>query len=245
MLERALVFLKSVAADGGRRLLSEIAEEQGIPLSTAQRWVTVFERQGVLVHAGRGRRIIGMQLKALTQAVQEDEIIRAAARPLLRRFAKDNRATVHLGMWDGEMVTYLIKESAGPAIFTREGMKLEGYCSAIGKILLAHLPSIERDAYVAEGPFVALTSKTIVDPVQLHIELARAATDGYALDEDEVQMGLRCCAVPIHDGEGRVRAALSRSMFQQGAQPAIESVVDRLNSLARDVELRLFKSDLR
>lgn len=241
-VEKALKLFKAVVSDGGRLPIAVIAKEQRVPLSTAQRWIAAFERQGLLVQSGRGRRTMGLELGALAGADRSDQVLRAAAQPLLRRFAKTNRTTVHLGRWDGELVSYLAKATSGPEIFTLEGMKLEGYCSAIGKVLLAHLGARELDEYLAAEPFIALTPRTITTHEQLRTELAEVVRQGFAIDDGEVQEGLLCCAVPVRDRSGDVCAALSVSMLHSGAAPAIPPVVERLAELRSALEARLFGS---
>ena len=210
-LDGGLRLLSIIVRDGGQRPIAVIARDAGIPLSTAQRWVAAFERHQLLVQGERGRRVAGAGLVAMTKEHSLHASLRGYAMPLLRQFANAHSVTVHLGIWDGEMVTYVAKASAGEELFTRENMKLEGYCTAIGKVLLAHLGSPDRDAYIAAGPFVSLTERTIVLPVQLRAELAGVLRQGYALDQEEVQKGLFCFAVPIRDASGTVQAALSVS----------------------------------
>lgn len=242
-VERALKLFKAIVRDGGNRPIADIAREQHVPLSTAQRWIAAFERQGLLVQSGQGLRTMGLELAELTGSDKSDHVLRAAALPLLRRFAKTHRTTVHLGRWDGEMVSYLAKGSSGAAIFTLEGMKLEGYCSAIGKVLLAHLGARELDEYLAGEPFIALTPRTITTHEQLRKELSLVARQGFAIDNGEVQEGLLCCAVPVRDRAGDVRAALSTSLLHTGAAPATRPILDRLAELRLVLEARLFGTD--
>ncbi|WP_066816982.1 IclR family transcriptional regulator [Sphingomonas mali] len=239
-VERALKLFKAVVRDGGSSSIAVIAKEQNVPLSTAQRWIAAFERQGLLVQSGQGRRTMGLELGELAGSDRSDQVLRAAALPLLRRFARANRTTVHLGRWDGEMVSYLAKASSGPAIFTLEGMKLEGYCSAIGKVLLAHLGAGNLDDYLAGGPFIALTHRTIITCEQLRDELAQVARQGFAIDDGEVQEGLLCCAVPVRDQANSARAALSMSVLHSGKQPAIPPMVEKLTGLRLALERRIF-----
>lgn len=71
-------------------------------------------------------------------------------------------------MLENDMVTYLVREGAeARTIFSEENKQLEAYCSGIGRMLLASLPEPDREAYLAEGPFVALTERTITDPAEL------------------------------------------------------------------------------
>jgi IclR family acetate operon transcriptional repressor len=108
------------------------------------------------------------------------------------------------------MVTYLIKEAPARAqMFTREAMQLEAYCSAIGKVLLARLPEADREAYLRQDGFVALTSCTIVAPDALRLHLAEVAAQGFALDAEEIATGLYCIAVPVAGLDGLPAMAIS------------------------------------
>ncbi|WP_257555252.1 IclR family transcriptional regulator C-terminal domain-containing protein [Sphingobium sp. CFD-2] len=80
------------------------------------------------------------------------------ARPLIRKLAKSVGHTVHLGVLEGDMTTYLVKEGrVDDGLLTREDMQLESYCSGIGKVLLAYLSEADRQRYLSGGPFVRLT----------------------------------------------------------------------------------------
>lgn len=244
VLERALALFHAVAEDGGEHSLSSIAEKQGVALSTAHRWMTSFERRGMLVRTERGRRCAGLALIRSGQALTREKVIRAAALPLMRRFARQHRKAVHLGAWDGDMVSYVAKAAAGPALFTREGMMLEGYSSAIGKVLLAALPVADRTAYLAAGPFVPLTSNTIVSPDLLQTELNAVAAQGFAIDDEEVQEGLTCCAVPLFDGSGCVIGALSVSTLKSRTTLHLADLTSRLQELRGQIAARLFPQGL-
>jgi IclR family transcriptional regulator, acetate operon repressor len=140
-----------------------------------------------------------------------------AAAPILDRLASRTRCAVQLGVFENDMVTYLVKagQSAGE-LFTKVGMQLEAYCSGIGKVLLAHLPAQTQAEYLANGPFIALTDRTITDPVLLKAALADAATQGFAVDDEEVVPGLQCVAIPVRNLQGEVAAAISASRGVQG-----------------------------
>ncbi|MBJ7418293.1 MAG: IclR family transcriptional regulator, partial [Niveispirillum sp.] len=167
-------------------------------------------RHSYLIRLGRGRYRLGPALLSLSAGLRLEDMLVDVARPLVQDLARDCRACVHLGSFDGEMVTYLLKRGFGrEKIFSAEGMQLEAYCSGIGKVLLAHLPATDRARYLAGGPFVALTPRTITDPARLGAELDRVQAQGWALDDEEILTGLRCAAVPVRDGAGTVIAALS------------------------------------
>lgn len=211
-LKRTLGMLDAVIADGGRSSLSQLARETGMPIATAHRQVTTLVAEGYLSPAGGGRHVAGSRLLGMLHRIDEKQIVANVAAPLLHRLAARVRSVAQLGTFENDMVTYRIKTGRGASrLFTRIGMQLEAYCSAIGKVLLAHLPNAEREAYLVGGPFVAITERTIVDPGHLRQELDAVLAQGFAIDDEEIAPGLRCMALPLRNGRGAVIAAISVS----------------------------------
>lgn len=211
-VERAAQLLIAIARDRGRNTIAAHAAALGIPLSTAYRIVDVLTRSGLLAPGRRGHFGPGLVLGEIGGAASPRAILADMARPLVRRLARTVRATAHLGILDGDMVTYIVKEHAGgPHLFTREDEQLEAYCSAIGKILLAHLPPDQVDRYLASAPFVPLTARTTTDPDAIRGVLDDIRRADHATDDREVADDLFCVAVPIRDRSGAVIAAVSVS----------------------------------
>lgn len=209
-LERGLVLMKAIVSDGGCTSLSDIARDLDLPDSSSRRIAGALERQGMIVRVSRGRYVAGPALVGLAVNADLRTMLVQVSRPYLRALARDVHATVHLGVFEDDMVTYLIKErGGGPKLYTQEGMQLEAYCTAIGKMLLARLPNDTRDAYVATGPFVALTDRTVTDPDAIHHMLLQVRTQGYAEEIGEISDDIRCLAVPVEVNDGRALAAIS------------------------------------
>jgi IclR family transcriptional regulator, acetate operon repressor len=210
--ERNLMLLEAVVVDGGRSSVAALARAAGVPVASAHRHIAALINAGYIVPAGYGRHLPGPTLRALAGMVDHRQIMANAAAPILDRLASRMGCVVQLGVFENDMVTYLVKvgESAGD-LFTKVGMQLEAYCSGIGKVLLAHLPAQAQAEYLAGGPFIALTDRTITDPVQLKVALEVAATQGFAADDEEVVPGLQCLAVPVRGVQGEVVVAISAS----------------------------------
>ena len=237
-LDRALELLTRLLRDRGRAPLRDLAAQLDMPISTAHRLVAAFERRHLVTRAARGHYIAGMGLADLVP--DRRLILIQAARPLLRRLARDQKRTAHLGILEADMVTYLVKEAGGGArLFTKELMQLEAYCTGIGKVLLAGLDTPARERYLAGGPFVRLTETTITDPEALRHSLAEIAQRGHAVDDAEMAEGLHCLAVPLHDAQDRVFAAISLTGDTAPASPA--AVLDALTATARAIEAKLYK----
>ena len=211
-LDKAFDLLDQIIADGGERPLADLALAVGLPFSTAHRMARTLEERDLLMRHAPGRYLPGPALIALAGRIDPHRVLAQTCRPVMARLARQTGRTIHLGVLEDGMVTYLAKAGEDPAAaFTREGMQLEAYCSGIGKVLLAHAAPAVRQAYLADGPFVALTGATLIDPAALRDHLAAVLERGWALDDAEVFETLRCVAVPLRGQDGRVTAALSIS----------------------------------
>ena len=239
-LDKSLSLLSLLVADAGESSVSALAIEAGVPPATAHRIVATLERRGFVTKIARGRYLAGPALLRLANAATLNDVLKAVARPILADLAKQTRLVAHLGVFEGDMVTYLVKAGRQNELFTREGMQLEAYCSAVGKMLLALLPDEQRERYLASGPFVALTANTITDPAALRTELVRVREQSFARDEREIDEALRCVAVPVRDTLGVAIAALSLSARQTSADIDPTQHLSALRSAALALERRLF-----
>lgn len=218
-LARLLRLLDAIIADDGARPLTQVGRDIGLPSATAYRLAATLAQQGLLIGGVPGRYLPGPRLVDYASAVDPRRIVARVARPMLDRLARRFHRDAHLGVLEGGMVTYMVKAGGGAATgFARQGMQLEAYCSGVGKALLAHLSTEELDDYLANGPFIRLTANTIVAPDLLREHLAEVAVVGHAVDDEEVEEGLHCLAVPVRDHRDRVIAAISLSGSGQPLQ---------------------------
>lgn len=223
---RTLALLEAVTLDGGRTPIADIIRSNGLAPATGRRLLGLLVERGLLTRIAHGRYAGGDRLRQLAANVSPHARLIEAARPVLRRFALAERATAYLGVFEGEMVTYLVKEGA-QAGFTREQMQLEAYCTGIGKALLAHLTADRLDAYLA-APLVPLTAQTIVAPDALRAELAATRERGFAIDDREMDDDLGCVAVPLRDSRGSdyaISLSGSPSRFNPENAPEIAALL--------------------
>lgn len=241
-LEKAFALLTAVAESRGKQTLPALALRANLPLSTAHRLVTTLEGLGLIVREKKGHYYIGPMAMDLARNISPHDVMARVSRPFLRDLAKRYRMTVHLAVYEHDMVTYIAKEIGGrTAIRTSEGTQLEAYCSGVGKVLLAHLPERVCERYLSEGPFIKLTDRTITDPAKLREELHRIIRRGYAIDDGEILDSLKCVAVPLKNRHGRTCAALSLSGRADHFTPAfIRSAVTVLQDTAGDISNRLY-----
>jgi DNA-binding IclR family transcriptional regulator len=234
-IEKSLALFIAVVEDEGATSLATLATRLGTPRATAQRMASAFLRAGLLSRVGRGRYGPGLTL-ARFAALDTRAVLAQVSRDLVRDAARKLGATVHLGVLENDMVTYVVKaHGGGPPVLTSELIQLEAYCTGIGKVLLAHRDPPSVDAYLAAGPFVALTTNTITEPDALRAELMQVIAQGYAVDDAELQDDLYCLAVPIYGPGGEVVAALSASNVGDSARDmaCLKSLADCATRIGR------------
>jgi len=234
-MNKAAALLSAILADCGVNPLEVHAHSLSMPRSTAYRTVRILINNGLLAPVGDGRFVPAFGLVKNAARISLHQVLSILSRPNIRRLSRKSGTTVHLGVLDGDMVTYLVKEERRVELFTREGGQLEAYCSAIGKVLLAHLSESERESYLEGDYFVPLTPHTITNPQVLRAELAEVARIGYAVDREEVAEGMVCQAVPIRH-QGAVVAAVSISRISD--RPCPDDLA-MLRQCAQSVEERL------
>lgn len=242
-LDRAVQLLQAIVSDGGKTALLDLATSLGLAGSSARRVATLLLRRGLLVRIGPGHFSAG---PAFLAAPKPRVIIADVARPALRRLARAIGATVHLGLLEDEMITYIAKaHGGGPEVLTREGMQLEAYCSAIGRVLLSVQPQEMIQAYLSSAPFVALTGNTETDPERIGELLKTVQTDGFAVEHEEIMEGLHCTAVPVPargilpSGIGSLALSVARMRTTPVKPVMITSDRKRLEACAAEIAASL------
>lgn len=189
----------------------ELSRRANLPEASGYRLIQTLEQIGAVVRGPRSRYRPGMLLVSLSHNVAIGEVLREASHAITSELAMRLNLTVHLGLLEGGMVSYVAKVAA-PGAFpthTRVGSQLEAYSSGLGKVLLAELPRDQLESFILDGDLVALTPYTITDRATLRAELDKVRAQGFAFDDRESQIEMRCIAVPVRDGEGRCVAAIS------------------------------------
>ncbi|WP_129791480.1 IclR family transcriptional regulator [Sphingosinicella sp. CPCC 101087] len=192
---------------------AELSRRARLPQASGYRLIQTLEEIGAVLRGPRGRYRPGMLLIHLSRQVEVAELLRDVSHGVLFDLASRLSLTVHMGVFEDGMVTYVAKvgESAGFAVHTRVGAQHEAYCTGLGKVLLASLPYQELEDFIDEGDLVPLTPHTITDPAAFRREIMRVRQRGFAIDDGESALNLRCVAVPVRDSTGKTIAAISVS----------------------------------
>lgn len=192
--------------------LGEAANLSKMAVPTAHRFLRTLLSLGALDQIDDGRYVIGSTIEGFVRDGNIEGEASAILNRHVRQLAATLHETVHVAEMAGSMAFYTCKAETQRSlkIVTQVGTSLEAYCTGVGKVLLAHQSSETISRYLYKGDLIALTPHTITDRDDIFRELAKIREQGYAIDDQEFEMGLRCLAAPIQ-ANGRVIAALSCS----------------------------------
>ncbi|HEY6490925.1 MAG: IclR family transcriptional regulator [Terracidiphilus sp.] len=213
-LDRVVAILDLLGASDNSLSLAEICQRMELRKSTAHRALMALERTGLIERAPANRYRLGLKLYDMGSRAIEQVDLRAGARPHLRKLALRVGETVHLGVLHKTRVVYVDKVepiNRRVCLSSRTGTSNPVYCTSMGKAMLAFLPIEEAERVIAAVQFQTFTTKTIDSREELRGSLERIRRRGYAIDDEELEVGTRCMGAPIVDEAGRAIAAVSVS----------------------------------
>jgi DNA-binding IclR family transcriptional regulator len=242
-LDRAVQVLELLADSEGPLGLADVCERMDLHKSTAHRALMVLERTGLIERTPENRFRLGLKLYELGSRAVEQIDLRARVHPWFRRLSAQVGETVHLGVLQKTSVVYLDKVEPNNRrvwLDSRIGASNPVYCTAMGKAILAFLPPAEAAAIIARIRFVRYTPRTLSTAEALQRSLERVRRRGYAIDDEEVECGVRCIGAPIINERGRPVAAVSVSgPSSRITQQSVPGIAERLLRCCREISASL------
>jgi DNA-binding IclR family transcriptional regulator len=241
-IDRALGLLELLAQSRHGLTLSEVSAQMGIPRSSAHTILLSLERREWLRRSGRTRRyLFGPKLFTLANRALGGTSLREAAAPLLKALAQETGLAVHMAILE-EGQAVLIEQAAPPRrrLNTWVGKRMELHCTALGKVLLAWLPEEDARRILNERLLSRHNENTKASPRKLLEEIQETRKRGYAVDDEEAEIGYRCLGAPVFDSDGRVAAAVSVSgttaqLHFVNAAPIAEQLREAAARIARAI----------
>jgi DNA-binding IclR family transcriptional regulator len=223
--------------------VTELARKLGLGKSSVYRLLATLVRRGyVEKNLQNDRYQLTYRLFAVGSPAADRFGLREAAHPVMERLAAETGETVNLGVLDGTRVVNLHKVESRHLL--RMHMEVGGgvpaHATALGKVLLAALQPSDLTQRLGGQRLARLTRRTIGDRATLRRTLVRIRTQGFAIDDEECSLGLRCVAAPIRDHRGAVVAALSISGPSQRLPGQIlPRLAENVQAAAQEVSRRL------
>lgn len=212
VIDRAVEILNCFSFDHPDLSVTEIAARTGLHKSTAHRILMALEYNGLIRQTPEtGHYHLGVKLFGLGNQAVARLSLRDVAKPYLIRLMEETKETVHLAVLDEGQVLYLEKVEGPHAlrIPSRVGRRIPTHCTSLGKAMLSCLeePQVKQQL---QGPRLkAYTPHTVKNLDQLLEDLAQIRQRGYAVDNEEIELGLRCVGAPIRDYSGDMVGAVS------------------------------------
>lgn len=211
-LERGLAVIKAFSQDRPRMTLSEVARETGMTRAAARRFLITLESLGYVTTDGRQFSLRPSVLQ-LGYAYLSSFSLAEIAQVHLEQLAERLHESCSASVLDDRDIVYVARASTNRimTIGLSVGARLPAYCTSMGRVLLAHLSPRELDAYLARADLHARTERTITSPERLRAELEVVREQGWCMQDQELEDGVRSLAVPVRDADGRVVAAINVS----------------------------------
>ena len=196
-VDRAFELLELLADAGGELGLSQLAESSGLPLPTIHRLMRTLVTGGYVRQQVSRRYALGPRLIRLGETA--GQALGAGARPYLAGLTDEVGETTNMAILDGDQVVYVAQvPSRHPMrMFTEVGRRVDAYCTAVGKAILAQLPVESVEQLLSRIHIRPRTERTISSSGELRDQLSTIRRLGYAIDDGEQEIGVRCIAVAI------------------------------------------------
>ncbi len=245
-LERGLAILSSFSSRRSLIGVSELSRELDLSRSTTHRYVATLAQLGYLRQDPASRRYgLGPKVLDLGFAAINSMDLREIAAPYLRQLSDETQHTVNLAILDGIDVVYIERcRTSGPGqrdidLNLHVGARLPGYCTAMGKAILAFVPDDHLEAVIRKTDFAPRGPNTLTTSEAFREELGRIRASGIAVNNEELAYGLRSIAAPIHSGSGEVIAALNLAVHRTMAtmEDLIAHFGPAVSRTAQDISL--------
>jgi DNA-binding IclR family transcriptional regulator len=208
-VSRLFDILDALAAPGVESMgLHDLGRRVSLADPTLLRFLGSLQELGFVRNDERGKYRLTDQFKRYTGGAAQD--VRLAAQDVMRRITADLQEDVQIATLDADSAVCVetLKSSHLLQVAFNTGFRAPIHASAMGKVLLAHMPEAARRDLIARTDLHAYTERTITDRRSLERALAETRKRGFAIDDQELELGINCIAAPIFQ-DGQVVASLS------------------------------------
>ncbi|HEY4569107.1 MAG TPA: IclR family transcriptional regulator [Kribbella sp.] len=237
-IERAFGLLETMADAGGMMGLSQLATASGLPLPTIHRLVRTLVDLGYLRQEPSRQYVLGPRLIRLGES--SSHMLSVFARPHLTRLVDELGESANMAMLDGDQIVYLaqVPSRHSMRMFTEVGRRVLPHCTAVGKAILAQLPERDVRDLLHRTGMPKQTGNTITTPDAFTAQLHQATENGYATDEGEQEVGVRCVAVAVPDAPTHLAISIAGPagrMTETLVEQAFPLLTQAAKSLSEDL----------
>lgn len=211
-LERGLAVMNSFSRERSNQTLSEVAQMTGLTRATARRVLLTLAELGYVHQSGRSFSLTPKMLDLGYSYLSSLEVVEVAQRPM-ERLVEEVRESSSMSVLDGSEIVYVARVPTKRimTIALALGSRLPAYPTSMGRVLLSGLSDSQIDDYIEQTKLERLTPHTVTDPNEFRAAIDKVRATGFALVDQELEVGVRSIAAPIVNGREEIIAAMNIS----------------------------------
>ena len=219
-LEKGLSVIEAFSAERARLSIAEVSALTGLDRATSRRCLLTLSELGYADYDGKYFRLTPRILRLGTACLATMPLPNMV-QPLLDSLSAEIGQSTSVSIIDDWEIVYVARAAQNRlmSISLMPGSRLPAYCTSMGRVLLAALPDDAVRDILQNHPPLRRTDKSITDPNKIIEILARIRADGYAIIDQEIEIGLRSIAVPLFDSRNRIIAALNVGVAAVETEP--------------------------
>jgi IclR family transcriptional regulator, pca regulon regulatory protein len=212
-LARGLIVIQAFTQQSPQMTISQLSVKTGLSRAAVRRCLYTLTKLGFAGAEDGSRYSLRPRMLTLSHTYTSSNTLSTAAQPILERMSTTLRESFSVATLDGEDIVYIARTQVNRvmAVDLHIGSRLPAYCTSMGRVLLAYLPTEQLEQYLAKAVLTPHTSRTITSVEKLRLALRNVRRNGYALVDQEYEVGLRSLAVPVYAPSGRVVATVNLS----------------------------------
>lgn len=212
-LARGLIVIQAFTQQNPQMTISQLSIRTGLSRAAVRRCLYTLTKLGFAGAEDGSRYSLRPRMLTLSHTYTASNTLSSSAQPILERMSAQLRESFSVATLDGEDIVYVARSVVNRvmAVDLHIGSRLPAYCTSMGRILLAYLPPDQLEAYLARVVLTPHTTRTITSIERLRLMLRTIRRNGYAICDQEYEVGLRSLAVPVLAPSGRAVATLNLS----------------------------------
>jgi IclR family pca regulon transcriptional regulator len=212
-LARGLLVIQSFTPQTPQMTISQLSVKTGLSRAAVRRCLYTLTKLGFAGIEDGSRYALRPRMLTLSNTYSASNSLSTAAQPILERMSAALHESFSVATLDGDDIVYIARSTVSRVMSDdlHIGSRLPAYCTSMGRVLLAYLPADQLEQYLARVALIAHTPRTVSSVEKLRLALRNVRRHGYALVDQEYEIGLRSLAVPVYSPTGRVVATINLS----------------------------------
>lgn len=212
-LARGLLVIQAFTPQTPQMTISQISVRTGLSRAAVRRCLYTLSKLGFAGAEDGQRYSLRPKMLTLANTYTASSTLATAAQPILERMSAALGESFSVATLDGDDIVYIARTTVTRvmSVDLHIGSRLPAFCTSMGRVLLAYLPQDQLENYLSRATLTQFTPRTMTSPDKLRLALRNVRRNGYALVDQELEVGLRSLAVPVYAPNGRVVATVNLS----------------------------------